>query len=275
MSAMSEDVTITEINEYVTASDGCRLHIQINDFSDPWTKTETVLLIHGLAESGHAWFGWVPTLSRKMRVVRADIRGYGQSTPMERDYPWSLDVLADDIAAIIEHLGDGPVHIVGARIGGTIGVRAAAKRPDLVKTLTVIGLPVKGMTKRPGVDPEVHGVRAWARSSQEERMGPQVPEAMLDWWSDLMAVTPLSTLLGFSTAVAGFDVGQDLPKLTCPMLAITSDSKRHPLAETEAWSKRVKSSEILIVPGEGFHAAAVFPDMCSAATLQFIEKHVS
>jgi len=46
---------------------------------------------HGNRESGAAWYGWVPTLARRYRVVRPDTRGFGKSTPVPRDFPWTLD----------------------------------------------------------------------------------------------------------------------------------------------------------------------------------------
>ena len=58
------------------------MHYEVDDFTDPWRQPETILLLHGNAESGLAWYGWVPALARHYRVVRPDMRGFGQSTPM-------------------------------------------------------------------------------------------------------------------------------------------------------------------------------------------------
>ncbi len=58
------------------ASAGLRLHYLVDDFTDPWTKPDTVLLLHGNAESSLAWYAWVPLLARRFRVVRPDMRGY-------------------------------------------------------------------------------------------------------------------------------------------------------------------------------------------------------
>ena len=67
------------------------MHYELDDYTDPWTQPETVLLLHGNAESAAMWFGWVPTLARHFRVVRTDMRGFARSTPMPRDYKWTLD----------------------------------------------------------------------------------------------------------------------------------------------------------------------------------------
>ena len=40
------------------------MHYRIDDFTDPWREPETILMLHGNAESGAAWYGWVPHLAR-------------------------------------------------------------------------------------------------------------------------------------------------------------------------------------------------------------------
>ena len=226
---------------------GVALAYTADDFHDRWRPADTIVLVHGLAESGEAWFGWVPHLARRFRVVRPDLRGFGRSTPMPRDFAWTLDGLADDLAAMIrEELDGGPVHLVGAKIGSTICARFAATHADLLRTLTLIGLPVVGSRHRPGLDPETHGVRAWARSSMEERLG-RVAPAMLEWWSDLMGATALSTLLGFSQAVGNFNVTADLPRIACPTLLLTTDSARHPASDTDKWRSMIPQAEAVLI----------------------------
>src|SRR4029077_10604731 len=136
------------------------MHYEVDDFTDPWLKPETILMLHGNAESGLAWWAWVPKLARQYRVVRPDMRGFGQSTPMPRDYPWNLDRLTEDFCLLMDHLGIDRFHLVGAKMGGSIAravarrsrragpnigvtiARAfAARRPERVKTLTVVGTP--------------------------------------------------------------------------------------------------------------------------------------
>ena len=117
---------------------------RIDDFADPWRSHETVLMLHGNAESSSAWFAWVPTLAREYRVVRPDMRGFGDSTPMPRDYRWSLDRVIDDFIGLMDELAIERFHLVGAKIGGTIALRFAARHPVRVSTLTVVGSPVSG-----------------------------------------------------------------------------------------------------------------------------------
>src|SRR5499425_3261622 len=117
------------------------LNYLVDNFADPWSNPGTILMLHGNAESGAAWYGWVPQLARRYRVVRPDMRGFGASTPMPRDYPWTLDRLIEDSVALMDRLDCRRFHLVGAKIGGTIARAFAARRPERVTSLTVVGTP--------------------------------------------------------------------------------------------------------------------------------------
>jgi len=120
------------------ASPDAQLHYLVDDFTEPWTQPETILLLHGNCESSLAWYAWVPLLARRFRVVRPDMRGYGASTPMPRDFKWSLDVIIDDYARLMDSLGVKVFHLVGANPGPKIselasrdGIKISANLPDL------------------------------------------------------------------------------------------------------------------------------------------------
>ena len=74
------------------------LHYVVDDYTDPWRQPQTIVLLHGLGESGAVWYGWVPHLAREYRVIRPDLRGFGDSTPMPAGYAWSVDTLVRDCA---------------------------------------------------------------------------------------------------------------------------------------------------------------------------------
>ncbi len=80
----------------VRLDDGAELFYRVDDFTDPWTRPETVVLHHGIAKNHKLWYGWIPILSRYYRVVRFDMRGHGQSSVLDPGSPWSLDNFAKD-----------------------------------------------------------------------------------------------------------------------------------------------------------------------------------
>jgi pimeloyl-ACP methyl ester carboxylesterase len=256
-----------------------RLHYLVDDFTEPWQEPTTILMLHGNAESSLAWYGWVPPLARRFRVVRPDMRGYGGSTPMPRDFKWTLDVIIDDYARLMDSLGVQRFHLVGAKIGGIIARAFAARRPARVTTLTVIGSPPplrKGAENIPALTEEfeTRGVEHWARRTMAGRLGDRFPAEGVEWWIKFMGRTPVSTIVGFNAAINYSDIRNDLPKIACPTLVITTDeSGLASVDETRGWQRTIRKSELLVVPGNSFHVAASDAERCARATLDFIDRH--
>src|SRR5690242_15451353 len=161
-------------------SPGVVMNYLVDDYTDPWVCPETVLFIHGMAESSAVWFGWIPHLARDFRVVRPDMRGFGASTAMPMDYPWSLDAIIDDYTALMRHLNIGKFHLVSAKIGGTVARRFAARHPELVLSLTVVGSPPPvrdmGNTIKAWIaEFKSQGIEPWARRGTANRLGSRFP----------------------------------------------------------------------------------------------------
>ena len=259
-----------------------QLHYLVDDFTDPWRESETTLLLHGNAESGMAWYGWVAPLARRFRVVRPDMRGFGASTPMTRDFPWTLDIVIDDFVGLMDSLGIGRFHLVGAKIGGTIARTFAARRPERVITLTVVGTPPpmrEGAAERApelAEEFERHGVEHWARRTMAGRLGSAFPAEGVEWWIKFMGRTAVSTQIGFMKTIACADIRADLPKIRCPTFVITTDgSGLASVDETRAWQQQIPNSSLLVLPGNSYHVAASHAERCATATLDFIARNGS
>jgi len=255
------------------------MHYRIDDFTHPWSTPDTIVLLHGNAESGLAWYRWVPALARHLRVVRPDMRGFGQSTPMPRDFPWSLDVIIDDYCQLMDALGVERFHLVGAKIAGVIARAFAARRPQRVKTLTVVGSPPplrKGADKIPELtrEFETQGIEHWARRNMAGRLGDAFPAEGVEWWAKFMARTPLSTEIGFNANINYSDIRADIPNIVCPTLVITTEgSGLASVEETRAWQSQIATSDLVVLPGNSYHVAASHADECAAAVLAHIAKH--
>lgn len=255
------------------------LNYRVDDFTDPWRKSAAVLMIHGNNESGAAWYGWVPHLARHYKVVRPDMRGFGDSTPMPRDFPWTLDVVIDDYVRLMDALGIGRFHLVGAKIGGVIGRAFAARRPERVLTLTVVGSPPPVRADRATLADRVKeveelGIEHWARRTMGGRLGSAFPREGVEWWIQYMGRTAVSTEAGFVGSINFSDITQDVARIKCPMLVLTTlDSGLASVDETRAWQQQVPQSELVVLPGNSFHVAATDPDRCAEATLEFIRRN--
>lgn len=110
---------------------GARLFYQETGTGEP------LILIPGLGLDHTYYAQGVPLMSRSLQTIAVDLRGIGQSSLEDRQY--SVQVWADDIAALIEHLGHPNAHVLGTSLGGTIALSLAVRHPERVRSLIAVG----------------------------------------------------------------------------------------------------------------------------------------
>ena len=248
-------------------------------FADPWAAADTLLLLHGNAESGEAWNALMPVLSRRFRVVRPDMRGFGQSTAMPVDYQWSIDRIIEDFIALADALDLKAFHIGAAKVAAPIALRLAARHPGRVRSLAVLGGIVSGEASVGArADSwlehiEQKGVESWARWTMPGRLGSACSPEMMEGWAKLMGRTSLSTQLGFIRSVPAIDVRGDLPLIQCPVLVVTTDGSGLGSVEAVcAWQQTIPTSDLMVVPGDSYHVAATDSEICAQSMVDFIRR---
>jgi pimeloyl-ACP methyl ester carboxylesterase len=102
-----------------------------------------VLFVHGMSGAATNWTDLMAELAPDFDCVALDLPGSGFSPPPRKIAGYSVSAQAGTVIRLIEALTSdpdhpGPVHLVGNSMGGAVSVRVAARRPDLVKTLTLI-----------------------------------------------------------------------------------------------------------------------------------------
>jgi 3-oxoadipate enol-lactonase len=106
------------------------------DTGDSGGSHPPILFAHGLLWSGRMFDAQVAALRDRYRCVTFDFRGQGRSSVTRDGY--DMDTLSQDAAALIEALGIGPCHFVGLSMGGFIGMRLGARRPELLRSLILL-----------------------------------------------------------------------------------------------------------------------------------------
>jgi pimeloyl-ACP methyl ester carboxylesterase len=100
----------------------------------------TAVYVHGLGGSSNNWTELAGALSGRCRGLAVDLPGFGRTPPpASGDYRPSAH--AATLTAYLDDLargGSGPVHLLGNSLGGAVSLLAAAARPDLVRTLTLV-----------------------------------------------------------------------------------------------------------------------------------------
>jgi pimeloyl-ACP methyl ester carboxylesterase len=106
-------------------------------YDDVGKGPETVLFSHGLLMGRWMFEKQLAHLKDRYRVIAYDHRGQGDSG-RPRDRSITMDQCAEDAAALIEALGIGPVHFAGLSMGGFVGLRLGARRPELIRSLILM-----------------------------------------------------------------------------------------------------------------------------------------
>jgi pimeloyl-ACP methyl ester carboxylesterase len=129
------------------------------------------VMIHGLGGSSLNWTKLAAELRPDVFADLVDLPGFGRSAP-PHDGDYSISAQCRVVEGVILSLRRGPVHVFGNSMGGAVATRLAARRPDLVASLTLISPALPDLRVRPSVVPTallaIPGVgRALLRASSD------------------------------------------------------------------------------------------------------------
>jgi pimeloyl-ACP methyl ester carboxylesterase len=103
---------------------------------------QPLILLHGGLSTGESSFGaLVPELAKSKQVITVDLQAHGRTADIDR--PLRFETMADDIAALINHLGLGKTDVLGYSLGGDVAIQLATRTPDLVNKLIVASAPFR------------------------------------------------------------------------------------------------------------------------------------
>ncbi len=241
-------------------------------FGAPWAAPQTVVMVHGNAESSRAWTQWVPHLAGRYRVLRVDLPGFGASSE-PAEYGWSAAELADDIGRFLDALGIAHCHLIGAKYGGSACMQFASVQPHRLISLCLFGSPVRGSGTTNADLIRNKGVRQWASETMRARLGTAASPEQIAWWTELMGATSKRAAYSASAARIDMELEGRLSRITAPTLIVTTqESGLHTVAAVERFAKRFPSARVIVMPGDSYHIAAVEPDTCAQHALRFMQE---
>lgn len=258
---------------------GVELHIEDTGPRD----APAIVFGHGLLFSGLMFQGQIDALSENYRCVTIDWRGQGRSPQADGGY--DMDTLATDAVAVIESLGAGPVHYVGLSMGGFVGLRVAARDPELLRSLTLLD------TSAGPEDPaNVSKYRLLARIYRLVGMKPlkgQVAPIMFGpkFLADPSSAEPVAEWMrvlgavqrkGMQQAIYGVTdrepVFDELPAIKAPTLVVVgADDVATPVTKAETLHHQISGSRLEIVPDCGHSSTIEKP----AELARLIAAHIS
>lgn len=267
---------------------GCRLWYEVRGKVDG----EHLVQIGGAGFAHENFSTITDTMARRFRVIEFDLRGYGLSDRPVQKY--SMDVWADDLAALLKEAGIARTHVYGTSMGGMVAVRFAAKYPELVDRLIVDCAAVKpDFTMRAQFE-------VWKRLAQAYGMGSEelalmvathcVGRTLLDT-NGRDVVDNIRSILGrncsvevFSeacTAMQEMDLQGDLPKIVAPTLVTDgSDDVLTPLdlgpegLGGRAIVEGVAGAELHVIEGAGHTSLMEKPQEAAEVATAFLTSRL-
>lgn len=210
---------------------GAAIHYDIVDQRLPWLRDDdenTIVFHHGVGACAEVWQGWLPALLARYRIVRMDMRGHGRS-PVPRGYAWTMDALAEDLAAVVDGAGLQRFHLVGESIGGTTAMLYAARHAPRVRTLSVSNGAHRGDSLT-NLEPWARiiadgGMAAWSAHMMRMRFHDgAIDDDAWRWYEAQQASCDRDSVVPAASALHGADLTPELGAIAMPVLLLHPDA---------------------------------------------------
>ena len=242
---------------------------------------EPVVLVSPLGADSSFWSRQVPALAGR-RVITYDPRGSGVSTPCPDGC--SVELLADDLVRLLDHLQVGPAHLVGVALGGLVAAEAAARRPDLARSLTLAAA-------YPAADDRLREITERWRQTSLTRSMEDLFEEVLHWLfteeyvrvnrADMdklrtffrLTVQDPPSFRQQSLAGVRHDARPALRAVSCPALVLHGGADRLiPVAAAEEVARLLPDARLVVLPAASHFMAWENAEDFNAELAGFLDR---
>jgi 3-oxoadipate enol-lactonase len=253
-----------------------RLHVEEHGEGEP------LLLIEGLGQSLWAWREQIPVFARHFRTIAFDTRGTGRS-PVP-DEPYGIDELAQDAADVLDGRA---AHVVALSMGGYVALTLALARPELVRSLVLVGTGAGGPDRVPRPQ-EVRDAYAaaiglpfdeYGRRTMPLTFSPGWTERNPERFEEILAArlehpTPDLTLEAHLRACYGFyGRGCKVERINVPTLVLHGDADVIvPVENGRMLASRLPNVRYVELPGRGHNLPLEDPAAFNGLVLEFLAE---
>jgi pimeloyl-ACP methyl ester carboxylesterase len=282
-----------------------RIHVRTTPTDNP--AAEPALFVHGLGGSAHNWTDFAGVLRHRLAIEAIDLPGHGRSGPAPRN-DYSIEAHASAVIDYLEQSGRGPVHLAGNSMGGAVSVRVAARRADLVRTLTLISpavpdnqirafplrndpraavvvvpglgeLALRQYTRRYSVEKRVRATIALCFADPGRYPDARLQEAIAEQtarmsmpWADV-AVARSTRGLAATQFIHGRTGWATLNKLMMPALVVWGDTDRLVAPDLAPYvAAAIPDARLLMLEDVGHTAMMEVPEVTARALLALVEQ---
>lgn len=192
---------------------------------------DDLVLIHGVGSNLQSWDDIAEKLALRYRVLRYDLRGHGRSDKPAG--PYTIELFADDLKAILDCVGVQRAHVVGFSLGGLIAQAFALKFPRLPRKLGILSAVANKSPaemqrlKKRADDLERFGPTATIEDALERWFTPEFREANPALIKERIATGSNNDPKAYAAAYRAFvetDLGPHLHKIQQRTLIMTGEN---------------------------------------------------
>jgi pimeloyl-ACP methyl ester carboxylesterase len=181
-----------------------------------------MILLHGGLGTGEMFGPILPTLAENHQVIAPDLQGHGRTADIDR--PIDIRLMADDIAALIDHLGLDKPDVVGYSLGGGVAFMTASKYPEKIGKLVTACVYLRPDVIDPALRAQQGQVSAAAAEFMKDTPMYQVYHAVAPRPEDFGR---LLDKIGATMSV-DYDYTEEFRTLQVPTLLVASDADQAP-----------------------------------------------
>jgi pimeloyl-ACP methyl ester carboxylesterase len=264
--------------------------VKVNDiqlYYEVHGQGEPLVLIMGLGASTLGWDMQVPTFSRESQVVAFDNRGSGRSDKPATLY--TIRLLADDTAGLMDALGIASAHVYGQSMGGLIAQELALTYPQRVRTLVLGSTSCGGRQAVPALPEHLTLMASLITFSPEEAAEKGLPLMYSDEFiarrrqelidralAEAELRPPPDAFARQVQAAVRYKAYDRLTQIRCPTLVISgSDDKIVPAENSRILAERIPNAEFVVLPKAGHGYLVECAEESNAIVLDFLRHHRS
>lgn len=258
-------------------ANGARLAWRIDGPQD----APAVMLSNSLMSTHVMWDPQIAALTGRFRVLRYDTRGHGASevTPG----PYSMELLADDAAALIEATGLDAVHFVGLSMGGMIGQQLAVRHPRRVLSLslcdTASEMPPRSMWEARFETARNQGVAGLVDTTIGRWFVPSFiarePDAIA-WVRQMILQTTPEGYIACASAVRDMSQTHILREIRVPtQIIVGRDDPACTLAASEALHREIQGSTLHVIDDAAHLSNIEKPEQFTRLLVDFISAQAA
>lgn len=251
-------------------------------YKESGSGPETIVFSHGFLMDHSMFEPQRAFFEKQYRVIAYDHRAQGRSEDPGRGY--DMSTVTDDAAILIRSLKATPCHFVGLSMGGFVGMRLAARHPDLIRTLTLMNTTAtqEKMYNRMKYGFLAQMVKLFSPApftaiavkelfGRTTRISPQKRDLMQEWTAKLRTRPRNVSHTLQAIAKRREFRANELAAIRCPTLIITGgDDKAQPPRNSASLFTGIRGARMINIPGAGHSSSLEQPEAVIAAMRELL-----